>query len=628
MKAVLGAGMSLMSLASVAALSACGANQAATQVESQLVRPAAAEGCQLEAAKAIFAEDPDTQVRLVRAFAKGDPMALDGSPTAQKAPADLCVVKLMVGPGHPGPVGAPSTSEGIGIEIWLPARANWNGRIQNVGSGGLDGISAVSSLKELGALSPLYSGGPAMLAGLGGAVSAIHDSGHVSEGMMGVMSAAFMMNPDGSINEVLAKDFAGRAGHETVVKTKKLVEGFFGKPASHAYFAGCSNGGRQALKAAQDYPDDYDGILAGAPAINTTTMGFAGFYPTLVTLQDLGGTPIAHEQLELVSSAAVSACDADVTGRHSGYISNLAACRYDPTRDPEVLCTSDGGKNKTTSCVSRRQATAINKMWYGPTVDGSVPDPAVSNGYSTTLADKQLWFGVGRGTRISDISPGGRMWSLVISENGKITPAPLAPNVAAVLAGDPSLATPDFRNATGNGEDGWKKLTYARLADIIARGNALQSKLGYMNAINPDLSAFKASGGKLLSYHGSADQVIPMQGSDRYYESVANKMGGTTSVSDFYRYYQIPAYGHCFGIGQVDGIAGVSPKADPPLPGPTQMFDALVAWVEQGKAPEDIVLTSPSGKASRPVCTYPKQVRYKGGDPDSAASFACVSGSM
>ncbi len=615
-------------LVSGTALAACGANQAVTQAETRPVRPAAVDGCQLEVAKAIFAGDPDTRVRLVRSFAKGDPMTLDGAPDAQKAPADLCVVKLMVGPGNPGPVGAPSTSEGIGIEIWLPARANWNGRIQNLGSGGLDGISAVSSLKELGGLSPLYSGGPAMLAGLGGAVSAIHDSGHVSEGPMGVMSASFLMKTDGSINEALAKDYAGRAGHETAVKTKKLVENFFGKPASHAYFAGCSNGGRQALKAAQDYPDDYDGILAGAPAINLTTMGMATFYPTVVTLQDLGGTPIAHEQLELVASAAVSACDADVTGRHSGYIGNLAACRYNPAKDPDVLCTSDGGKNKTLSCVSRRQATAINKMWYGPTTDGSVPDPALSNGYSTALGEKQLWFGVGRGTRLSDITPAGRMWSLVFSENGKILPAPLAPNFAAVLAGVPGLATPDFRNATGNGTDGWKRLTYASLADLIARGNALQGKLGYMNAINPDLSAFKASGGKLLSYHGSADQVIPMQGSDRYYESVASKMGGLASVREFYRYYQIPAFGHCFGIGQVDGIAGVSPKADPPLPGPTQMFDTLVAWVEQGKAPEDIVLTSPSGKASRPVCTYPRQVRYKGGDPDSAGSYACVSGSL
>jgi len=114
-----------------------------------------------------------------------------------------------------------------------------------------------------------------------------------------------------------------------------------------------------------------------------------------------------------------------------------------------------------------------------------------------------------------------------------------------------------------------------------------------------------------------------MQGSDRYYEAVALKMGGFTPVRDFYRYYQIPAYGHCFGIGQVDGLAGVSPKADPPLPGPTQFFDLLVAWVERGEAPGDIVLTNPSGKASRPVCAYPERPVFKGGNPNSAASFAC-----
>jgi len=201
---------------------------------------------------------------------------------------------------------------------------------------------------------------------------------------------------------------------------------------------------------------------------------------------------------------------------------------------------------------------------------------------------------------------------------------PLAPNLAAAFTGDPSVATPDFRNATGNGADGWRKLTYSDLARITARGLALQGKFGHLDADNPDLSGFKARGGKLLSYHGTADQVIPIAGTDRYYEQAARKLGGFKSLQSFYRYYHIPAFGHCFGVGQVDGLAGVSPKADPPLPGPTLFFDQLVAWVERGKAPEGIVLTNASGKSTRPVCAYPKRVRYQGGDPDLAASFECV----
>ena len=231
-------------------------------------RAAVAENvCRQEPVQQIFASTPDTKVRLVKAFAKGEPMTLTGQADAVKAPADLCVVKLMVGPGNPGPAGAPSTSEGVGIEIWLPSAQNWKGRIHNIGSGGMDGVKEISSLDKLGASALIYSGAPMMIAGMEGAVSAISDSGHAADDpIMGTTNASFLMNPDGSINEVLAKDYAGRALHLTAERTKMLVNGYYGRPADHAYFTGCSNGGRQAHKLAQDYPDDYDGILGGYPA--------------------------------------------------------------------------------------------------------------------------------------------------------------------------------------------------------------------------------------------------------------------------------------------------------------------------------------------------------------------------
>ena len=605
-------------------LSALGTQPAFAQQTHQHTgspQAAAAPGsCRTELIEGIFASEPNTKVRLVKAFAKGEPMTLTGDADAVKSPADLCVVKLIVGPGNPGPAGAPSTSEGVGIEIWLPTPQNWNSRIHNVGSGGVDGVKEISSLTKLGSSAPLYFNAPALIAGTEGAVSAISDSGHVSaDPVMGTTDASFLMNPDRSINKVLAEDYAGRALHLTAEHTKMLVRGFYGRPADYAYFTGCSNGGRQGHKLAQDYPEAYDGILSGAPAINLTEMVIGGLYPTIVLQQDLGGNAPTEDQFNFVSAAAVSACDSDITGQHSGYIGDPAMCRYNPLKDPKVLCTSEGGQNGTAQCLTRVQAKAINKIWYGQTIDGSVPDPAVSVGQSPTLDRKQLWYGVGRGTRLVGPAP----FAVLVSKDGKVEPFQLATHFAAVVRQDPSIAAPGFRNASGGGMNGWKSLGYADLADITKRARELQDKLGQIDTNNPDLSGFKASGGKLLAFHGTADPIIPMEGTDRYYESVAKKMGGIDSIKGFYRYFQVPAFGHCFGVGQVDGLAGVSPKADPPLPAANQFFDQLVAWVEQGKTPDRIELQSVSGKSSRPVCPYPQKVRYKGGNPASASSFVC-----
>ena len=138
-------------------------------------------------------------------------------------------------------------------------------------------------------------------------------------------------------------------------------------------------GGRQALKEVQDYPADFDGVLGGDAAINWTRFITSEMYPQIVMQRDLDGKLLSAAQLNSVSAAAVSVCDRDLNGEHSGYITDPAVCRYDPTRDPKVLCKTDGGENETPACVSRKQARAIDKMWFGQTVKAEVPDPAVAN---------------------------------------------------------------------------------------------------------------------------------------------------------------------------------------------------------------------------------------------------------
>jgi hypothetical protein len=208
----------------------------------------------------VLGSDDLTTVLLATAFEKGDPLLLSEAVTnmTMAAPADLFLVKLIVGPGNPGPPGTPSTSSGIGIEIWLPAKGHWNGRIHNIGGlGGYDGGDHTSS----GHVGWFYA---ALTAGREGAVSASTDAGHTAR------NGAWAMNPDGTPAAQLWTDFAHRAMHEMAVKTKALATAYYGTAPRYAYYEGASTGGRHGYRLAQQYPEDYDGIVANLPTVNFT----------------------------------------------------------------------------------------------------------------------------------------------------------------------------------------------------------------------------------------------------------------------------------------------------------------------------------------------------------------------
>jgi feruloyl esterase len=406
------------------------------------------------------------------------------------------------------------------------------------------------------------------------------------------------------------------------VITKELARAYYGQDPKFSYWDGCSTGGRQGLKEAQDYPEDFDGILVGAPAINWTSFITAELYPQIVIQRDLGGVPLTPDQLKLASSAAVSACDTDLNGEHAGYISDPAACRYDPTKDRSVLCKKDGGSNSTAACLSGIQATAINKMWYGQTSDGSVPSPSVDNGFGANLAPKQLWFGVSRGTSLN--SPYPAVNFLADSESGKPAPFPISTDQVAMNLQKATIATPSFRNGSGNGSDGWTALSYKDLVRAHDEGIRLQPVFANINTDDPDLSKFAARKGKILSYHGLADQLIPPEGSLNYYSRVVQQLGGIEKVQAFFRFYEVPGMGHCFGNGSVNGCTGISPPADPALPAPGQLFQILQNWVEQGVVPDSIRVSNTKGTVSRPLCVFPKKIVYLGsGDRATADSYGC-----
>jgi len=559
--------------------------------------------------KAAFKPDGETRVVQVAYFHKGEPLTLGGAvmPNTPQAASNVCLVKLVVGPGNPGPAGAPSTSAGIGIEVWLPDSANWNGRLHALGGGGWQGGPAGVA----GAIANLNA---AMIAGQEGAVSSTTDTGHT------VMNGGFAMLPNGAINSTLWADFASRAIHEQAVKSKALAKLYYGTAPRHSYWEGGSTGGRQGLNLAQNHPEDFDGIIAMFPAINWTRFITSELYPQIVYQRDLGGRALTKGQLDLVSRAAIAACDT-VGGEHLGYILDPVGCRYNPARDRKVLCLSAGGQNTGQDCVTTKQAVAVNKIWYGMTIDGSAPDPARDNGWAEAYAAaakpdaRKRWSGLSRGTTLYLDYPGFE--GLANPDH----PFSIATHVVALEMQDPAIAEPKFENASGNGQSKWKGLSYAQLSAAYARGVALQSQFGNINSDKTDLSAFERRGGKLLTWHGMADEVIPTLGTVRYYKNVARTMGGIDRLRNFYRLYLVPGLGH----GTPNGTA--NRNAVIPNFAPGQMYSILTGWVEgKSKAPAEIVLKVGQEPAARsmPVCPYPEVIKFTQGNPANAASYTCL----
>ncbi|MDN7356248.1 tannase/feruloyl esterase family alpha/beta hydrolase [Acetobacter senegalensis] len=557
-----------------------------------------------------FHPDEETTVLLVRSFRQGEPLLLSGQATDRTpvAKADLCLVKLNVGPGKPGALASPSTSPGIGIEIWLPSPAKWNGRLHLKGGGGWAG-STQGSTTQLALDSAGVAGSPAETAGVEGAVSATTDTGHsydkAGSSNLAGGNPSFALDPSGKINTVLWHDFAERGVHEMVLKTRALARVYYGHSARYAYWDGFSTGGRQGLMEAQAYPDDFDGILAGAPAINWTRFITNDLYPQIVMQQDLDGHRLTPAQLSAVSNAAIRACDV-IGGQHLGYIPDPRLCRYDPVRDKAMLCVSDGGRNRSALCLSHAQALALNKMWYGQTSDGSVPDPMLDNGTDIHPGVRQQWYGLMRGTNLAAMAGP--------------TPFPIAADMTAVELEDPSIATPAMVNEKSNGSDGWKKLGYADLKAAYDLGLARQAALSHINTDNPDLTAFRDHGGRLIMYHGLADMLIPPMNSIHYYNRVVERMGDVTEIQAFYRLYLIAGMNHGIANGTSNAAAVI------PLPDHETLYEKLTDWVENGHAPGryDIESSQPGGKkVSRPLCVFPQSAVFIGGNPDNKESYRC-----
>ncbi|HEY4017270.1 MAG TPA: tannase/feruloyl esterase family alpha/beta hydrolase [Pseudonocardiaceae bacterium] len=393
----------------------------------------------------------------------------------------------------------------------------------------------------------------------GGYAAAATDAG---VGVNALSPAAWALTPSGAVNTPLLTNFAYRSVHDMTVAAKQIVASVYARQVAYSYWDGCSTGGRQGLMEAQRYPTDYNGIMAAAPAINWSRLTLAQFWPQLV-MNEENDHPSGCE-LNAFTQAAIAACDRSdpVNG---GIIDQPQNCGFDPRSliGTKVECYGQ------TLTITATDADVVSKIWQGP---------------------QPLWYGLNKGAELDLLA-------------GTTT----TPSGASVGAPFPIPQTwiqyflkrnPDFDTST---------VTYAQFIPLL-----VQSEVEYDGIIgtnDPNLSAFAAAGGKMITWQGLADPLIFPQGTANYYQRV----GGERTVDSFYRLFFAPGVGHCAG--------GNGPM-------PTDPLGAVANWVEHGVAPATLpaATVDSSGTAiTRNLCAYPELATYNGsGDPASAASYHCA----
>jgi feruloyl esterase len=354
-------------------------------------------------------------------------------------------------------------------------------------------------------------------------------------------------------------DFGYRAVHETAVQSKRTIAAYYGRAAQLSYFNGCSGGGRMAFQEAQRFPTDFDAVLAGAPGYDRVNQSVQMLMNAKATL-DHPGSMIPPGKYAVIHRAAVGACDA-ADGLKDGLISDPLNCRF----DPKVL-TCQGAD--AAGCLTSAQVAAATKIYAGVKHprDGAEIFPGLEPG------SELQWGGPAGGPQ--PLAVGGDLFKYVVFK-------------------DPHW---DFR-----------KFDLARDYDTVHRIDSLD-----LSPTSPDLESFAARGGKLLIYHGWADQNVAPRSSVNYHAKLIEKMG-QKRANDSVRLFFAPGMAHCGG--------GEGPNT----------FDALTAleqWREQGKAPAEIIashLTNGKVDRTRPLCPYPQVAAYKGaGSIDQAESFVCA----
>ena len=451
----------------------------------------------------------------------------------------------------------PTPDSEIRFEVWLPEQ-DWNGRLLGGGNGGFAGAIGYRQL--------------AAYLRRGFAVSGT-DTGHQAEGT----DATWAFGHPEKI-----RDFGWRAIHLTAERAKQILAAYYGKEQKKAYFDACSDGGREALMEAERFPEDYDGILAGAPANAWSSLLGAG----AAAMQRLAGDPahyLPDRKLPAIEKAALAACD-ELDGVKDGVITDPAKCRFDPEK---LLCK---GADQA-DCLTQPQIESLKSLYAGvKNAKGTLLFP----GYS--MGDETAW----------------KEWIVGEDPEASLSARFVRNYFRYMVTGDPKWSA-----LSANPDEAFRLSREKGAADL--------------DSTNPDLSRFSAHGGKLILYHGWNDAAISPLNTIAYFGSVEGRMGAEKTES-FVRLYMVPGMEHCFGgpgasaLGQFGMSTAEGPKFG--------LFDSLEHWVEEGSPLDNVVATKyaaegggePKPVFTRPLCAYPQVARYNGsGATTDAANFSCAS---
>jgi feruloyl esterase len=444
----------------------------------------------------------------------------------------------------------PTRESDIRFEVWLPPRADWNGKFEGVGSGASLGNIQYRSL---------------MRGVMRGYATVATDNGHQSGDDPFDWSWALGHPPR-------IVDFGYRAEHTATLAGKALTRRFYGRAPQHSYFVGCSQGGHHAFMEAERFPEDYDGIVAGAPAYSWTGEMTGQAWNAHVLSQTSEGA-LPPQKLQLLYQAVAKAC-AGV----DGLIDDPRQCSFDPG---VIECKS----NDQSSCLTHEQAVAVSKMYEGP----------------KSSSGAQVYPGLMRG--------GESEWDRLWSDPKKLGGSGLS-----------------FYHFVVSKSIEWKPSMLNFDRDPAAARRKLSDSL---DADRPDLSRFAERGGKIIVYHGWADDMVPSQVSTDFYASVEKQIGNARR-ENFYRLFMVPGMGHCGGGPGANVLFRSEQAAAVPLDPNRDMLTALEQWVEHGRAPSSFVASRLNKEGAvertRLVCAYPHLAKYRGtGDVSSADNWACSS---
>ncbi|CAG8021695.1 unnamed protein product [Penicillium olsonii] len=465
-------------------------------------------------------------------------------PGVETPTVDICLISITYTHPHQNDV--------INTYIGLPLDASkWNSRFLMHGGGGWSAGGQSSILT------------PVLL----GYASSSTDGGHRPD----ESTADWGLTSQGRTNWPNLRDFSSIAITEAAVLGKLATKLYYGKHARYSYWHGCSTGGRQGHAMAQENPELFDGIVAGASAITWDKFATAGLWGPFIAQLSNTQPPVCV--IEAVKEAAIAECDA-LDGVTDGIIAYPGQCDFDASSlvGREVNCTDPNG----TVIITKEIADLVSAVWQGP----------------ESLDGESLWHGFHYDSDIASMI-GTTCTSI---NNCTIVPFPIAQDwVSAFLARSRSFSV-----------NGLTRQDYDRLFH-----QSVERYSSIIGTSNPDLSKMKKTGTKMLAWHGMADQLVPTNSSVAYYEQTQSL---DPDVDSYYRLFLAPGVTHC-GFGN-----GFDPAET--------VFDTMRAWVENGTVPDRlegvaVAVGNTSSTRTGYLCPYPQVFTYDGGDVNSASSFSC-----